>query len=90
MPRLAVNAAHDFIGLFYQRSLVLAHWNKVSLEPGDIGRLRYGVAEKARRNIAPKTAGLDLFLDRGIAFEARDGNEVHVKQGQSPSARKAD
>ena len=56
-------------------------------ERRDVRRLAYGVGEEAHGDAGLEVAHLYLGLHRGIALQARDGDEVHVIERQLAQLR---
>lgn len=68
--------------------LVLAHRHDRRHEGSDIGGLCSGIAEKAGGNVPPKATRLNLVLDRRVALQPCDGDEVQVEERQFGQRRK--
>ncbi len=87
LARLSVNPADDLVGLLDQRHLIVSDRDDGRLEGGDVGRLGDGIAQKAGWNVTAEAARLDFVLDRRVAFEPRDRDEVHIEQRQIGQGR---
>jgi hypothetical protein len=77
-----VDAAGDLIRLLDEGRLILSHRNHRRLEGSYVGRLRRRIAQEPRRYVAPEAARANLVLDRRIAFQPGDGDEIQVKKRQ--------
>ena len=78
-----VEAAHELARHFEHGLLVFAGGHGGSLEQGDVGSLRHGVAEEAEGDaLALEAAHLDFGLHRGVALHAAHADEVHQIGGE--------
>lgn len=68
--------------LLEHRRLILADGYDGRAEGRDVRRLAYRVAEEADGDARFEVAHLDFRLDGRVALDARDGDEVHVVEGQ--------
>ena len=83
--RVAINrveASHDFARLLNHRFLVFAGRHGGGTEGRDVRSLADGVGEEAHRDAGGEAAHLYLGLHRGVALQARHGDEVHVVECQ--------
>src|SRR6185437_12903589 len=67
VPGETREAAHDFVGLFNHRKLILAHRNQRRPKRSDVRRLTYWIRKESRRDVPIKATQLDLATHGRIA-----------------------
>jgi hypothetical protein len=81
-PRQMIDLGDNLVRLLDHRQLIVTDRHQRRPERSDIGRLRDGIAEEARWNVARKTSRLNLGLNRRIALEPRNGREIEIEHRQ--------